>query len=50
MDLVQEAYEMFGYEGIPSDAGAEAMDVTVRCYLLGQALNDVLEEIEWEWK
>ena len=50
MDLVQEAYEMFGYKGIPSDAGAEAMDVTVRCYLLGQALNDVLEEIEWEWK
>lgn len=49
MDLVQEAYDMFGYEGIPSDVGAEAMDVTVRCYLLGQVLHDVLDEIEWEW-
>ena len=50
MDLAIEAYEVFGYEGIPSGTGAEAIDVTIRCYLLGNALNDVLDEIEWEWR
>ena len=50
MDLVEEAYEMFGYDGIPKDTGAEAMDVTVRCYLLGNALSEVLDEIEWEYR
>lgn len=48
MELAEEAYEMFGYEGIPSGTGAEAIDVTIRCYLLGSALSDVLEEIDWE--
>jgi len=47
LDLAQEAYEMFGYDGIPKDAGAEAIDVTIRCYLLGQVLDEVLEDIEW---
>lgn len=50
MELAEEAYEMFGYEGIPSGAGAEAIDVTIRCYLLGSALSDVLDEIDWEWR
>ena len=45
MDLVQEAYEEFGYDGVPLDAGAEAMDVTVRCYLLGQAIGEALDEL-----
>lgn len=45
MDLVQEAYEEFGYNGVPLDAGAEAMDVTVRCYLLGQAIGEALDEL-----
>jgi len=48
MDLVQEAYEEFGYDGIPKDTGAEAMDVTVRCYLLGQAIEKALEELKEE--
>lgn len=48
MDLVQEAYEYFGYEGIPKDTGAEAMDVTIRCYLLGQAIEKALEELKEE--
>jgi hypothetical protein len=48
MDLVQEAYEEFGYEGIPKDTGAEAMDVTIRCYLLGQAIEKALEELKEE--
>ena len=48
MDLVQEAYEEFGYEGIPKDTGAEAMDVTIRCYLLRQAIEEALEELKEE--
>lgn len=28
--------------------GAEACDVTIRCYLLGQAISEVLNEIEIE--
>ena len=48
MNLVQEAYEEFGYEGIPKDTGAEAMDVTIRCYLLGQAIEKALEELKEE--
>lgn len=50
LDLAQEAYEQFGYEGIPTNEGAEAIDVTIRCYLLGQALGEVLDDINWEWR
>ena len=50
MDLAMEAYEMFGYDGIPKDTGAEAIDVTIRCYLLSQALSEVLDDIDWEWR
>lgn len=30
------------------EKGAEACDVTIRCYLLGQAISEVLDEIETE--
>lgn len=30
------------------EKGAEACDVTIRCYLLGQAISEVLDEIEIE--
>ena len=54
MDLAAEAYEEFGYDGIPSKdiENPEAMDVTIRCYLLGQVLHEVLQEIddELEWR
>lgn len=50
LDLAQEAYEEFGYDGIPTNAGAEAIDVTIRCYLLGQVLGEVLDDIDWEWR
>lgn len=42
MDLVWEAYREFG--STPDFENPEAMDVTVRCYLLGQVLAEVLEE------
>lgn len=45
LDLATEAYENFGYDGIKFEDGAEAIDVTIRCYLLGQVLQDVLDEL-----
>ena len=48
LDLATEAYENFGYDGIKFDDGAEAIDVTVRCYLLGQVLQEVLDELRGE--
>lgn len=42
-DLLNEACNEFGCEaGKMLADGAEAADVTIRCYLLGQILNDVL--------
>ena len=46
LDLLKEALEEFG--GDFNDAlerGAEYCDVTIRCYVLGQVLADVLEEV-----
>lgn len=44
MDLLQEAMDEFGCE--PSDyKGAEWGDVTIRCYLLGECLGVVLDEL-----
>ena len=46
MDLLKEAIEEFG--GNFSEAlekGAEYCDVTIRCYLLGQAIAELKEEI-----
>lgn len=45
LDLLKEACDEFCC-GIPD--GAEACDVTIRCYLLGQVLTEVLEELEEE--
>ena len=48
-DLLAEALEEFGQSGTDIlRKGAEAMDVTIRCYLLGQAIAEVLEELEEE--
>lgn len=44
-DLLKEACEEFCCD-IPEDA--EKADVTIRCYLLGQVLDEVLEELEEE--
>ena len=44
LDLLHEACEMFG--STPDLNNPEACDVTIRCYLLGQALHKVIEEIE----
>lgn len=46
MDLLKEALEEFGCDLSYLEKGAEACDVTIRCYLLGQALSEALEELE----
>lgn len=44
-DLLMEAMSEFGCS--PSDyKGAEWGDVTIRCYLLGSCLSEVLDELE----
>ena len=48
-DLLAEALREFGLDGTDVlERGAEAMDVTIRCYLLGQAIAEALDELEEE--
>lgn len=57
MDLLIDALEEFGYLTIDGlnevirkirSNGAEWADVTIRCYLLGQVLQEVLDELRGE--
>ena len=51
LDLLNEACEEFGEDiGEAVKQGAEACDVTIRCYLLGQAIAAALDELEEEVK
>lgn len=45
LDLLAEAIEYFGGDCNILKDGAEACDVTIRCYLLGEAISDVLDEM-----
>ena len=46
-DLLAEALREFGEDGTDVlERGAETMDVTIRCYLLGQAIGEVLDDME----
>lgn len=47
-DLLSEALTEFGCNMSCLENGPEACDVTIRCYLLGQAISEVLDEIETE--
>ncbi len=47
LDLLGEANEEFGGCTDVLKDGAEACDVTIRCYLLGEVLNEVLDEL-WD--
>ena len=50
-DLLAEACDEFGQDiGEAVKQGAEACDVTIRCYLLGQAIAAALDELEGEGK
>lgn len=48
LDLLGEALAEFGYDGEALSKqmeSAEGCDVTIRCYLLGQAIGEVLDEM-----
>lgn len=47
LDLATEAFTEFGYDGINTDS-AEAIDVTIRCYVLGQIWGEAIEEVTEE--
>lgn len=47
-DLLADAIEEFGGDTDILKQGAEACDVTIRCYLLGQAISAALDELEAE--
>ncbi len=49
-DILAEAMREFGCKDINAmEKGAEWCDVTIRCYLLGQAISAALEDIEEEF-
>ena len=49
LDLLEEALDEFGSDhGYLIDNGAEAADVTIRCYLLGGAISEALDDLESE--
>lgn len=48
LDLLGEAMSEFGCEADLLEKGAEWADVTIRCYLLGQAIEKVLDDMEEE--
>lgn len=51
MDLLKEVCDAFGYNmGELVEKGAEACDVIIRCYLLSQAITEVMEEIKDEFE
>lgn len=46
LDLLKEALIEFGCDSVDVlEKGAEWCDVTIRCYLLGQALSEAINEI-----
>ena len=50
-DLLAEACEEFGEDvGETFERGVESCDVTIRCYLLSQAIAAALDELEAEQK
>lgn len=46
LDLLADALDELGGDCDVLRNGAEAADVTIRCYLLGECIADALEEIE----
>ena len=49
LDLLSEATEEFGDDRNALKHGAEWCDVTIRCYLLGQAISNALDILEKEF-
>lgn len=49
-DLLEEAIDEFSGDTDILRQGAESCDVIIRCYLLGQAISEALDELEAEGK
>lgn len=47
-DLLEEALRELGGTESPIEMGAEWCDVTIRCYLLGDCISEVLDDLEDE--
>lgn len=50
LDLLAEANEEFGGSSDILYDGAEMCDVTIRCYLLGQAIENVAPDMWQDWE
>ena len=50
LDLLAEANDEFGGSSDILSDGAEACDVTIRCYLLGQAIENVAPDMWQDWE
>lgn len=50
LDLLAEANEEFGGNSDILSNGAEMCDVTIRCYLLGQAIENVAPDMWQDWE
>lgn len=50
LDLLAEANEAFGGSSDILSDGAEMCDVTIRCYLLGQAIENVAPDMWHDWE
>lgn len=51
MDLLIDACNEFGQSiGDAIERGAEYCDVTIRCYLLGSVLSEVLDELNYQYE
>lgn len=50
LDLLAEANEEFGDSSDILSDGAEMCDVTIRCYLLGQAIENVAPDMWQDWE
>lgn len=48
LDLLSEAQSEFGVNGDILRDGPEACDVTIRCYILRQSIDEVVDEIQEE--
>ena len=50
LDLLAEANDEFGGSSDILSDGAEMCDVTIRCYLLGQAIENVAPDMWQDWE
>lgn len=45
-DELLEMFKEFGYERVPLENGPEFIDVSIRCFLLDEVLNDIEGEVK----